>query len=162
MTLADFRSNTSWKHALELGPELMEIAEALPAGEELGLSLQLRQLMVELPASIAMDLSKGTEHRHLAGFKLLAALELIDKVYPALDTANARAAADRLVEGMMGSGSKPAPAHAPEAAKAPAPAPADVPVVPEPGAPAETVSPTRIAVAGQSSEEINVHPNSPE
>ena len=137
MTLADYRKDSTYRAAIELGPKLMNMAEELPASEEMGLSLQLRQLMVELPASVAGDLTLGTGTRHAAGFKLLAVLELIDKVYPALDTAATRSAADKLVEEMVSAAHAPAPAPAaPKPAPAPAPRPhtdvdpASVPVEP--------------------------------
>jgi len=91
MKLSQYRSSSSWLGAIELGPKLMTLAEELPASEELGLSLQLRQIMVELPATIAADLLQGSsEARLLPVLKLLATLELIDRVYPALDTAGVR------------------------------------------------------------------------
>jgi len=69
----------------------MTLAEELPASEELGLSLQLRQIMVELPATIAADLLRDvSEVRLMPVLKLLATLELIDRVYPALDTAGVK------------------------------------------------------------------------
>jgi len=87
--------------AIELGPKLMNLAEELPASEEMGLSLQLRQVMVELPTAVAADLVQGTDTRQVVAFRLLTTLELVDRVYPALDTAGLRADADSLVERLM-------------------------------------------------------------
>ena len=96
MTFSEYRETYSWQGAIELGPQLMRLAEELPAAEEMGLSLHLRQLMVELPASIAADLIKGRDASMASALKLLTVLELIDRVYPALDTAATRSAADTL------------------------------------------------------------------
>jgi hypothetical protein len=118
MPKSDFRSSSSWQSAIDLGPLLMELAEAMPATEELGLSWQLRQSMVEIPAAIALEQTTDSEPQLMPALKLIAALELIDKVYPALDTAAARAAADALVERLFG-GKHDEPIHA----RAPDPAP---------------------------------------
>jgi hypothetical protein len=90
--------------------------------------------MVELPATIASDQAHaGSEVRtiRIPVLKLLAALEIIDKVYPALDTAGVRgdveALADHLMDGEeSGTGAKPdgdAQADTPAAPELPAPAP---------------------------------------
>src|SRR4051812_41850784 len=108
----------------------MRLAEELPASEEMGLSLQLRQLMVEVPATVAGDLVQGTDTRHAAGFRLLTTLELIDRVYPALDTAKVRADAEQLVARFMAADQFAAvPSPAPATPATPPPAPADVPIV---------------------------------
>lgn len=138
MTLSQYRSSSSWLGAIELGPKLMNLAEELPASEEMGLSLQLRQLMVELPATVAADLVQGTDTRQVVAFRLLSTLELVDRVYPALDTAGLRADADSLVERLMSAeqfaaGPEPEPvAPAPEVEPLDVPTlePADTPVLP--------------------------------
>jgi len=98
MNLEDLRDTHSWQRAIELGPQLVRLAEELPASEQMGLSWQLRQSMVELPAAIAADLQSKSSTRQAAAFRLIAALDLIEKVYPALDTAGLRADAESLVE----------------------------------------------------------------
>jgi hypothetical protein len=161
MPAAEFRDTRSWQEAIALGPELMELAEAMPATEELGLSWQLRKSMVRLPAAVALDLDDDKDARKVELYRLMATLELIDKVYPALDTAAAKSAVDRLAERLTGPGfdervrgKSPAPKPAaPEqpAAAAPGPlagqhpAPDSVPVLEEPSHP---------------SVNIDVHPNS--
>ncbi len=138
MTLSEYRSGSSWQGAIELGPRLMKLAEELPGSEEMGLSFQLRQAMVEVPATAAADAMQGAQNtRLLPVLKLLAALDLIEKVYPALDTADVRAAAETLAEHLtttaMGASATPAAALAApaELAPTPAPAPSTVPVVPD-------------------------------
>ena len=130
MTLPQSRSTYSWTGAIALGPALVSLAEALPAHEQNGLVMQLQQLMVELPAMITHDLVIGGETRHDSVFRLVAALELIDRIYPALDGADAREALDTLAERLSGPNfqeviAPPAVAVAPVAEDAPA---ADAPI----------------------------------
>jgi hypothetical protein len=161
VTLSDYRNTKSWQSAIELGPGLMVLAEELPAAEELGLNFQLRKIMVELPAAIATDLLQGTKTRFDTCLRLASALELIERVYPALDTAATRAEAEKLIERLLDESFddslSPQPSAAPvvvePAPVAPglAPAPASVPVVPEPAAePVEPepapVEPTHVTV----------------
>ncbi|HVQ44616.1 MAG TPA: four helix bundle protein [Candidatus Saccharimonadia bacterium] len=130
MKLSEYRNSSSWQKAIDLGPKLMALAEELPASEETGLSLQLRQLMVELPATIAADLvQEHSDERLMPALKLLATLELIDRVYPALDTAGVRSEADALAEGLVSGepaardAEPPQPAPAPERELEPAATP---------------------------------------
>lgn len=177
MTLSDYRQSPSWKGAVDLGPQLVSLAEELPAAEELGLSWQLRQLMVEVPACIAADLLDGSATRRPAVFRLLAVLELIDRVYPALDTAATRQQAEDLAQHLLeedfGKAPTPkdqAPAEAaPMPAQAPAPVsePAKVPVLSDHDAPAPApvVETTRVsvqAVAAEETQQSDVHPDSVE
>jgi hypothetical protein len=178
VTLSDYRNTLSWKGAIELGPKLIRVAEELPASEEIGLSLQLRQLMVELPAAIAADMAGATDTRQLTMYKLVAALELVDRVYPALDTGDTKTAVDKLAERLAGPNfaegatSSAAPAPAPTSEPTPEPeAPAvSVPAEPAPAAEpaaAPTVEATHIAVqpavetpVASAPEGTNVHPDS--
>ena len=97
MPLSDFRDTFAWREAIELSPELVQLAEQLPASEERGLAYRLREAMVELPAAIAFDLLEGDSYtrKHSIG-RLAAMLDIIDKVYPALDTGDARKMLDKL------------------------------------------------------------------
>lgn len=176
MTLSDYRQTKAWQGALDLGPQLLRLAEELPAAEEMGLSLALRQAAIELPAGIAADLLQDRQPRLDQALKVTAALELIDQVYPALDTATARAAADKLLERLTGgdftegsNGSASAAQVAPAATSAPAPA-AEVakfsitaqPPVPEAAATAQSLSaaPEAATTGSGTAEEVHVQPNS--
>lgn len=191
MAAADFKETQAWQSAMALAPALMELAEAMPATEELGLSWQLRQMMVEIPATVAADIAQESEKvTMLPILKLVATLELVDKIYPALDTAKARSASDKLTERILsGHFDEPVRGKAqvkppvvrdpatgalggPDAATSPvqpvssAPDPAAAPhpapaSVPVLEAPAQpTVSVPVQPAADQSSPEIDVHPNS--
>jgi hypothetical protein len=99
MPLSDFRTAYSWQEAINLGPSLVRLAEELPGSEQLGLCWQVQQAMVDLPASIAQDLMEDNSNtRRLVILKLLASLELIDNIYPALDTAGVRAEVDLVAD----------------------------------------------------------------
>jgi hypothetical protein len=151
-----------WQQAIDLGPRIMELADELPMTEQMGLSLQMRQIMVELPTAVAADLVNGTKTRQTAGLRLLATLELVDHVYPALDTGKLRTSVDALVERLLEDATPaPAPAHAAAAAlPAPKPTPADVAVVPEPETTARSM-PTIVPITGTAnSEESHVHADS--
>lgn len=103
MPLSDFRDTYVWREAIELSPYLVNLAEQLPASEEHGLSMQLRKIMVRLPASAAYDLGEGNSFsRKIEITRLTAILDIIDKVYPALDTAGARKALEKVVDRMGG------------------------------------------------------------
>lgn len=173
MKLSEYRNSSSWQGAIALGPKLMGLAEELPASEEMGLSLTLRTLMVELPATVAADLlDDHSDMRLMPVLKLLAALELIDQVYPALDTAGVRAEADALAESLMSNKSfkepkTASPAHeAPKPPVAPAATPvlaAEAPAPAKPEAPAPSApAPTSVSVvaAATESKETDVHPDS--
>ena len=98
----DYRETKAWQAALELGPRLMSLADDLPATEAMGLSWQLRHLAVDLPAVVADDLMRDRQTRRLAILRLLTALELIDRVYPALDTVSIKRSTESLAELLTG------------------------------------------------------------
>lgn len=169
MTLSDYRSNPYWKAAVDLGPTLVRLADELPASEANGISQILRHVATELPAAIAADLMDNGNTRQAPALKLAAAVELIDKVYPALDTAAGRAAVDALLEKLFApdfGGEAPAaqpqvsvaPASAPEI---PAPTLAPAPAAVENLAPAEVPAqpaPTTVTVQPQISTEPTSQP----
>ncbi len=90
MSQAEFRNSYSWQGALALGPKLVSLAEDLPAHEQTGLVMQISGLMIDLPAMVAHDLVDGTALRFAPYYRLTAALELIERVYPALDAGEAK------------------------------------------------------------------------
>ncbi|HEY2004548.1 MAG TPA: hypothetical protein VGH44_05555 [Candidatus Saccharimonadia bacterium] len=99
--MTQYKESANWQAAINIGPKLIALADDMPASEQMGLGMQLRQIMVDLPATVADDLLHGGNTRHLQALKLVAALELIDRVYPALDTASAKTAADKLTAQLL-------------------------------------------------------------
>jgi hypothetical protein len=113
MTLSEFPDTYSWQGALELGPKLLNLADELPASESMGLSLHLRQLAVELPAGIAASLLAGNSADMAVMLKLIATLELVERVYPGLDFSAVRHQADELAARLAGEGFAEQPQAAP-------------------------------------------------
>ncbi|HEY6736162.1 MAG TPA: hypothetical protein VI322_00440 [Candidatus Saccharimonadia bacterium] len=184
MTLSTYRNSPYWKAAIDLGPALARLADDLPATETYGLSAALRKYSIALPAAIAADLLAGhTTTRYPVTLKLQAALELVDRVYPALDTAAVRAAADTLAEQLLADdfgasddvpapaarfGAGPAPVQPAPLPPAPAPAPATVPInVPVTGdepqlQPASPLGAAPMPVSAAPVQESHVQPDSQE
>jgi hypothetical protein len=98
MSQAEYRKTYSWQGALALGPKLVILSEDLPSHEQTGLVMQISELMVELPAMVAADLVDGTSLRFAPLYRLMAALELIERVYPALDAGDAKQSLEELGE----------------------------------------------------------------
>jgi hypothetical protein len=157
MTLADYQQTKAYQGAIALGSELIKLAEQLPEAEQLGLGQQLRQLMVELPGGIALDLIDGTGVRLPLALRLSAALELVEHIYPALDAAPARTALAALTERLVSDGfteqviAPVAEAPEPEAALVD---PAEVAVLADPALA------TSVAVATEGTGGVYVQPNS--
>lgn len=97
MTINDYRDTYSWRAAIELGSPLTLLTEELPSQENSGLITALQSLMVDLPSAIASDLIGGTATRQTVYVRLQSVLELIERVYPALDTAESKAKLDELI-----------------------------------------------------------------
>ena len=188
MTLDNYRTTLAWHEALDLAPHLVRIAEQLPDGESAGLGARLRMLSTEIPGSIAADLVTGSQTALQVALHTAAALEVIEHVYPALDTAVARSATDELAARVQGPNfaEQPAVSLPPEIADAtnaavdaveaapvsPVAAATDfaaatpvatVQLTPDAAAPVEppvaSVAPTSVSV---STETTDVHPDSPQ
>jgi hypothetical protein len=185
MALSDFRNTTAWQKAIELGSHIVQLADELPAGEQMGLAMILRRETVHLPAVMAADAEYGHQRapRVLPALQLMAALDIIDKVYPALDTAQARTRLDEIIKHLDGAktgeahdggeGSvmpKTSPAESAEPQAAPT-APANVPVIADAATTAEFKPSTpvqdeanpalKVPVAADTAEdqENHVHPD---
>jgi hypothetical protein len=101
MTLEEYRTTYAWQSSLDLSPHLVRIAEQLPVDEAFGLGAKLRSLAAELPASVATDLVTGSRTALGAALQTAATLEVIEHVYPALDTVAARSAIEDLSHRIM-------------------------------------------------------------
>lgn len=173
MTLPEYRETTAWQGAIALGPRLARLAEELPAAEEYGLALQLRQAMVELPAAIAQDIINDENHRQAVVLRLVATVELVERVYPALDVSAARHAVDSTAEQLLSDQwteasalpqEEPEIMEEPEAAEAEyeaEPLPPQAPVQPQPHQPGTMPAPSPSVTSTVQSERvtINVQPD---
>lgn len=97
MTLESIQQTYAWQEAIELARPISRLSEELPSHEQGGLVRTLQAAMVDLPASIGVDLLKGARTRMPVILRLEAALEIIDRVYPALDTLDVRAGLEQLL-----------------------------------------------------------------
>ena len=102
MTLDTYRTTYAWKSSLDLAPHLVRLAEQLPEAEAAGLAGLIRTLSADVPGAIATDLVTGSTTAMPAMLRTIGALEVIERVYPALDTAIVRAAADELATRVAG------------------------------------------------------------
>jgi len=173
--VTQYKESANWQAAINLGPKLIALADDMPASEQMGLGMQLRQIMVDLPAAVADDLLHGGNTRHLQALKLVATLELIDRVYPALDTASTKTAADKLATQLLSreeqtaapsAEPQPRPAQferdseaAAEHAGAVAPAPSSTEPSSVPVTPGMEPATTHVQVTA-TSEETHVYPDS--
>ena len=185
MAQANYRQSDSWKAALDLAPKLVALAEDLPASEEMGLSYRLKKIMVELPSAAALDQLRGTDSRQRVALQLMAIIDLVDRVYPALDTADTRAGAEKLAAQLLedmaytpgaapgdiqGHAGQTMPAMPPGASgdnHGHIPEPVNVPVMPDTEGTQITMTPPEhhsvsVAVQPDSESSHDVHPDSAE
>lgn len=75
-----------WQEAIELSQKLVEVCEAFSNPDANVLVWHLRQAVVEVPATIAADLQAERGATMEPVVRLAVELELVRKVYPAIDT----------------------------------------------------------------------------
>lgn len=92
----------AWQESLELSKRLVEICEQFSDTETNVLVGHLRQAIVDIPACIAADLEANRPANKEAVVKLLAELELVKKIYPAIETAPADEQLEKLLQRMTG------------------------------------------------------------
>lgn len=88
----------AWRESLELSKRLVQICEEFSDANSNVLVWHLRQAVVEIPATIAADLQGNRGATMEPIVKLVAELELVKKIYPAIETGDA----DEQVEKLMG------------------------------------------------------------
>ena len=98
----DYRNTYSWQMTVELAPRLVRLAEELPAAEEQGLTRHLLDIVVSLPAAVALDLSAEGSRRRECLMRLQAALAVLESVYPAIDAAETAEAVQALEARLLG------------------------------------------------------------
>jgi hypothetical protein len=179
--MTDYRNTHAWHEALDLAPLLVRVAEQLPDDEATGIAAEVRRLAIDVPAAVAARLTTEQVDAGIVVLRVVAALEVIERVYPALDTAAARAAADQLYARTTTNISETLPAEPPAhdeeaeaeteeptagavvAGEVPAETPAETPVLVTPADAPTTVpvqpapaAPTSVPVTG----DLGVHPDS--
>ncbi|HUC20433.1 MAG TPA: hypothetical protein VMR98_02990, partial [Candidatus Polarisedimenticolaceae bacterium] len=94
----DITKAYSWKDSLELSKQLVQLCEVFSDGDTNVLVWHLRQAVVEIPATIAADLSANRPANLEPSIKLMVGLELVHKIYPGIDTGNAEELLQKLLE----------------------------------------------------------------
>lgn len=132
----------AWQEAIALSQSLVHLIEEFSDGDRNVIVHHLRKAVVEIPASVAADLTANRKPTMEPVVKLFTELELINKIYPAIDAGDAEAKLATLVERMQSkqfSEREPEPepevSEVPEAAAAPA-----TPTITDVSAPEATVS----------------------
>lgn len=98
----EFKETISWQTAIELSSKLTDLAEQLPKSDHPGLATQLQTSLIDLPTAIAMDLGSGGTNRLMVVARLTSLLEVIEKIYPALDVATCKNELGTLVDRITG------------------------------------------------------------
>lgn len=99
--MQDIKKAYAWQEALDLSKQLMQICEEFSDAATNVLVWHLRQAVVEIPASIAADLQANRGATMEPVVKLVAELELVRKIYPAIETGSADDQLERLIERMQ-------------------------------------------------------------
>lgn len=102
--MEDVRKAYVWQEAVQLSCELVRICEDFSDADRNVLVWHLRQAIVDIPAGIAADLSLKREPSMEAVIKLDTELELVHRIYPAIDTGKAPEQLRSLMERMSAKG----------------------------------------------------------
>jgi hypothetical protein len=94
--MEQYRTYYSWQEAMQLSLLLYRQADDLPDEEQHLLASDLRRAAVEVPTQVAENLMSQQPASLSAIIKLQIIMELIGKVYPALDTADTEKAVNML------------------------------------------------------------------
>jgi hypothetical protein len=96
-----YRTFRAWEEAITLSQQVHGLIESLPSDEQSALAMSLNSAAVNIPTTIAINLI----HMQIPDIRDLVALqtqlELIDRIYPALDTAEVADAASLLLARLL-------------------------------------------------------------
>jgi hypothetical protein len=92
----NYKNTYAWQESIELLSHLNRLIEDFPASEQAGLGLELRRAAIDLSAGIAADLLSGATARIEPVLRIDTQLEVVSRVYPALDAAAAEQTLARL------------------------------------------------------------------
>lgn len=119
--LERYRSYYSWQESIKLGLLLYRLADDLPGEEQHLLAHDLRRAAVDVPTLIAQNILSNQPPDLAAMVKLSNVMELITRVYPALDTSATEEAIRLMSERMNDTGRFMEMVPAPAAVPAPEP-----------------------------------------
>ncbi|HSX41614.1 MAG TPA: hypothetical protein VLF21_03240 [Candidatus Saccharimonadales bacterium] len=95
----EIKRTDSWKNALALAKELVSVGEEFSDSETNVLAHHIRQAIADVPAAVAADLMAQHKLNPEPLVRLAAVLELVNKIYPAIDTAAADILLNKLLKG---------------------------------------------------------------
>ncbi|MBW3538299.1 four helix bundle protein [Candidatus Parcubacteria bacterium] len=98
MDYINYKQSQAWREGINLIPHINRLSEDLPDGEQAGLAAELRRTAIDIPTAIAVDALAGGEPRWEFVCRLETQLELIRRVYPALDTGDVENGLEQLAE----------------------------------------------------------------
>jgi len=98
--MQELQTAYAWQEALELSKRLVHICEEFSDSDTNVIVWHLRQAIVDVPAGVAADLEAGEDASMGSVVRLMTSLELVRKIYPAIDTAAADEQLDKLVARM--------------------------------------------------------------
>jgi hypothetical protein len=127
--LERYRKFYAWQEAVKLSLELYRMADELPDDEQHLLARDLRRSAVEIPTAVAVNVVRGEAADTSIIVRLQVIMELIGKIYPALDTARTETEIAKVASRMQGNFTEQEPE--PEPTPAPAVEPAEEEAEPE-------------------------------
>ena len=89
MRLEEVKKAYAWQDAIELSKCLVSMCEEFSDAETNVVVWHLRQAVVDIPAAVAADLKAGRSATMEPLVKLATELELVDRIYPAIDISDA-------------------------------------------------------------------------
>ena len=114
------KNSYAWEEAIELSLDLIRICEEFSDGDHNVLLGHLKNAVVDIPASVASDIKYSRGANLEPVIKLATELELVHRVYPAVDTGSAPEKVKSLLARMESNDfheqipTKPEPAPKPE------------------------------------------------
>jgi hypothetical protein len=92
----------AWKESLDLAKALVRVCEEFSDAERNVLVWHLRQAVVDIPAGVAADLAADRPANKEAIIKLATTIELVDKIYPAIEIGTVESKLQTLIERVEG------------------------------------------------------------
>lgn len=86
MNYINYKHSYAWQTAIDLIPLVNRLSDDLPAGEGDSLGGELRRTVIDLATGIAVTIMSGSAPKLESAIRLETQLEVIRRVYPALDT----------------------------------------------------------------------------
>lgn len=98
--MEDVKKTYAWQEAMELSRELIRLCEEFSDGDRNVLVGHLRQAVVDIPATVAADIKVGRSATMEPAIRLATELELVHRVYPAIETGSVPQKLEALIQRM--------------------------------------------------------------